>query len=383
MGRFATCVASTAANAENLPPLERTPTVSIMDALLPRRIVSIRRESPDRNAGEVPSAAHTEVKRDKHGKMIMVRHKGKSNSTLGNRENRTPADRDKTSKNGNGDGGGKDGGKSNDDGEKGWTPEHDAKIKEMKAEGKSWAQIGQELGGRTKAEASARFKEITKDDPPAVGGGEKKDEKQGKGKKNDDEAKKDEGDKGGDFTAEDDEKIKELLASSTSYRNIAEALGRTLDGPLRERITKLKGENGAGGKDRGKQKNQEGEDTKGKNKNGEGGGKKDEKPKDDSKKDTKHKEQKEKASKDNKPGKPASNAPSHRSEAKFTMREWMTLQEDDLFSFGELQLLAEIMARNSDITWLGVASEFYDKTGRRVHPEDIREKFEQMTAMGE
>ena len=65
-------------------------------------------------------------------------------------------------------------------------------------------------------------------------------------------------------------------------------------------------------------------------------------------------------------------------ETKFTMQEWLTLQEDDLFSFGELQLLTELVTIDQNQTWLRIAARFYDKTGRRVHPEDIREKFEEM-----
>ena len=69
-------------------------------------------------------------------------------------------------------------------------------------------------------------------------------------------------------------------------------------------------------------------------------------------------------------------------QARFTMNEWQTLQEDSLFSFGELQCLSELIMRDQSQTWLRIAAAFYDKTGRRVHPEDIREKFESMAAMG-
>ena len=69
-------------------------------------------------------------------------------------------------------------------------------------------------------------------------------------------------------------------------------------------------------------------------------------------------------------------------QACFTMNEWQTLQEDSLFSFGELQCLSELIMRDQSQTWLRIAAAFYDKTGRRVHPEDIREKFESMAAMG-
>jgi hypothetical protein len=67
-------------------------------------------------------------------------------------------------------------------------------------------------------------------------------------------------------------------------------------------------------------------------------------------------------------------------QARFTLGEWRTLQEDDVFSFGELQCLSELMLRDERQRWLRLASAFYDKTGRRVHSEDIREKFESMGA---
>jgi len=99
-----------------------------------------------------------------------------------------------------------------------------------------------------------------------------------------------------------------------------------------------------------------------------------------------NKENKKAEKKKEKPAsaKAASVAGSRRSngEARFTMKEWLTLQEDDLFSFGELQCLSELIMRDQSQTWLRIASSFYDKTGRKVHPEDIQEKFEQMAAMG-
>lgn len=79
----------------------------------------------------------------------------------------------------------------------------------------------------------------------------------------------------------------------------------------------------------------------------------------------------------------ASKAASNDGEARFTMNEWMTLQEDDLFSFGELQCLSELIAKDSGQSWLRIASAFYDTTGRRVHPDDIRDKFQQLGAMQE
>lgn len=63
------------------------------------------------------------------------------------------------------------------------------------------------------------------------------------------------------------------------------------------------------------------------------------------------------------------------SEDRFTLNEWVTLQEDDLFSFGELQLLSELIAQYDAGRWWMVASRFFDKTGRRVHLDDVRDKF--------
>lgn len=69
-------------------------------------------------------------------------------------------------------------------------------------------------------------------------------------------------------------------------------------------------------------------------------------------------------------------------ETRFTLSEWLTLQSDNLFTISELQLLSSIIMRDQNQTWLRIASVFYDKTGRKVHPEDIREKFERMAGMG-
>ena len=70
-------------------------------------------------------------------------------------------------------------------------------------------------------------------------------------------------------------------------------------------------------------------------------------------------------------------------EARFTMNDWLTLQEDDLFSFGELQCLSELIAKDLNQGWQRVAAKFFDLTGRRVHPDDVREKFESMAVKAE
>ena len=161
----------------------------------------------------------------------------------------------------------------------------------MKTAGKTWNEIGQELG-RSKRQVQDRHKELNKDGGGDAGAAAKKDEG---GKKND-----------------------------------------------------------GGGK--------KGGDNKG------------------DKKENKKEDKKQAAEKKVPSNKAPSNAGS--GQARFTMNEWMTLQEDDLFSFGELQCLSEIMMRDGRHRWMRIASAFWDKTGRRVHPEDIREKFAEMGAMG-
>jgi hypothetical protein len=65
-------------------------------------------------------------------------------------------------------------------------------------------------------------------------------------------------------------------------------------------------------------------------------------------------------------------------EPRFTLNQWRYLHEDDMFSFGELQCLCEIALRDENQRWLRIASIFRDKTGRAIHPEDIRAKFAEM-----
>ncbi|KAK1019900.1 hypothetical protein LTR54_000544 [Friedmanniomyces endolithicus] len=69
-------------------------------------------------------------------------------------------------------------------------------------------------------------------------------------------------------------------------------------------------------------------------------------------------------------------------EARFTLHEWQTLTEDSIFSLGELQYLSELAMRDQSQNWERIAGKFYDKTGRRVHAHDIRDKFVQMCSFG-
>lgn len=115
------------------------------------------------------------------------------------------------------------------------------------------------------------------------------------------------------------------------------------------------------------------------------GGADDRKKEDKSKEDEQKGKNGDKQKKGDKSAKPTPKAPSSksRSEARFTRGEWMTLMEDDMFSFGELQCLSELLMQDERQRWLRVASRFADITGRKVHPDDIREKFAEMGGMGQ
>ena len=63
----------------------------------------------------------------------------------------------------------------------------------------------------------------------------------------------------------------------------------------------------------------------------------------------------------------------------FTLPQWKELTQDDLFSFEELQMLSELVRKNKNKGWLRIASQFYDRTGRRVHEDDIKERFVDLT----
>lgn len=193
--------------------------------------------------------------------------------------------------------------------------------------------------------------------------------------------------------AEDDEQLKALKAEGKTWRQIAEITGRS-QGLLKEKWKPLNPDNPA---------NKAGAEDKKDGNGGGDGGKKDNggnnnEPKNEkqSKKQAKQAAKEEAKKADADPTKPASKVPSATKapagktpsvarsdgQARFTMQEWMTLQEDDVFSFGELQCLSELMLRDERQRWQRIASAFYDKTGRRVHPEDVREKFGEMGSMG-
>ncbi|KAH0259642.1 hypothetical protein KCU91_g15092, partial [Aureobasidium melanogenum] len=59
----------------------------------------------------------------------------------------------------------------------------------------------------------------------------------------------------------------------------------------------------------------------------------------------------------------------------YTIKTMPSLAEDDLFSFGELQAISELIGRDMEGMWHRVSAAFFGMTGRRIAAEDIKEKF--------
>jgi hypothetical protein len=220
-----------------------------------------------------------------------------------------------------------------------WTAEQDKTLKTMKEDGKTWVQIATETG-KAKHECQARWKEIR----PAEG------EAQGK---KDDGGKKESGGGGGN-------------GGQQGQQN--------------------KGGDGQGQGKKGKKG--KGGDNHQNNHQNQNNNQHDNHKKKEKKENKNHNNQQNNKPASVKPSKPASAPPAHptantNNEARFTMTDWLTLQEDDIFSFGELQCLSELIAKDMNQGWQRVAAKFYDLTGRRVHPDDVREKFESMAVVAE
>jgi hypothetical protein len=269
------------------------------------------------------------------------------------------------------------------------------------------------------AEGEAKKEGSKKGDTPKEGS--KKDDAPKEGSKKEDEAKPEQ--KGNDvtFTPEEDEKLKALKAENTPWRVIAEETGRAQH-VLKTRFKEI---NITAGDDQGKKdangkgaEGGKGQNEKEKQNGGNGGqgkqGKKGKKGGDNQQNQQNHqkkndnndksnqdkkeaekkleskKEEEKPKSSSSKPAsikpssiKPASKSNNAANETRFTMTDWLTLQEDDMFSFGELQCLSELIAKDLGQSWQRVAAKFFDLTGRRIHPDDVRDKFERMAVMAQ
>lgn len=187
------------------------------------------------------------------------------------------------------------------------------------------------------------------------------------------------------FFAEEDEKLKALKGENTPWKQIAEEMQRAqhvLKNRWKE-IGKQGGNNQGKKEDGGKKGNNNGNNKqqgggKGQqdnNQNQNMGGKRD-KNNDNKNANQNNKQEKKAASKVGDKTQDTSN-----NDTRFTMADWLTVQEDDMFSFGELRCLGALIATDPQMQWRRVAAKFFDLTGRRVHPDDVRDKFESMAAM--
>ncbi|KAM0722846.1 hypothetical protein Q7P37_001044 [Cladosporium fusiforme] len=246
-----------------------------------------------------------EIRNDSHGSRSLAVHKSSSNAVKNDDKAKVddkPADAKADEQKKDNGGGGQFKGP-----DVAWTPEEDAKLKAMKADGKTWKEISVEML-RGANMLKNRFKELAGKDQGQQDGADK-----GKG--------------GGDQSQ--------------------------------------KGNNNQNNKQGGGQGKQDKKDKKNNNQNA---NKDDSKPKQDNNK------------------KAPSKAPSKtniNNDTRFTMNDWLTVQEDGVFSFGELQCLSELLVKDSYQNWQRVAAKFFDLTGRRVHPDDVRDKFESMADMRE
>ncbi|KAI7348707.1 hypothetical protein KC320_g6492 [Hortaea werneckii] len=348
MGRLVTNIAAAAADADNMPSMEKLPSVSIIDALLPRRLASIglpsSNEKPtDPNIGRKTYVTYYDVRKSKNGSKSIVAHKSASPSAAS----------------------------GNDKGGMRSTQKVRPDNAERKAQNEGGQSGGQKGADGNKASPS-------------------------------------------EFSAEEDAKLKELKDTDTPWKVIAEQMNRPVQelktrwGQIKPNVNEQKPQQQQGkGNGKGKQNQQN-------NRQGKQGGKPQTKEQEEAaaKKREERQKRKEEASKPislapapapstkpasgpsnprnltNEPINPNPNLPTttaaadERDETRFTLSEWLTLQSDSLFTLSELQFLSEIIMRDQNQTWLRIASVFYDRTGRKVHPEDIREKFERMAGMG-
>lgn len=384
---------------------------------------------------QLPSAsaiADAEIRRDRRGKLVMVRHKGSSiingagsvavtdvirfedikksvdkmnekesgeekksvkedgkskAEEKGSKADKSPNDQKKAGK----DDAQKGGDKSGHD----FTPEEDAKLRDLKAStgkggSRSWVEIAEEMGKGADA-LKARWKALQAADKAGEGDSsdkkdnenkpqeQKKGESKGKGKGNQGPNEKEDAGKqngqGGNqqhldnfvFTEEDDKLLRELKQSGANWKSIKKQLKKP------QPVCEKRWEEIGG--DVAKEEPKKDEPPKKEDTTNEGG-KKDDAKNEHTKQETAKKPASVAKKASSRAGSVAGSVRSTRSSVKFSIREWRALQEDDFFSFDELQLLCQLIGKHGEASWLGIASAFHDKTGRRVHPDDIREKFE-------
>ncbi|KAI7228103.1 hypothetical protein KC330_g8078 [Hortaea werneckii] len=305
MGRIATNIAAAAADADNMPPTEKLPSVSLIDALLPRRLASIgspssKKKPTDPNLGRKTYVTYYDVRKSRNGSKSIVAHKSATPSAASGNDK---------------------------DGQTEFSAEEDAKLKELKDANTSWKDIAEQMNRQTQ-ELKTRWGQIK----PTIN--EQKPQQQGKGnaKGTQNQQSNQQGKKGGKPQTKEQEEAAAKKREERQKRR-EEAENPVSLAPAPAPSTKpapfpSNPQNPTPGSIR------------------------------------------------------AAATGAGRDETRFSLSEWLTLQSDSLFTISELQFLSEIIMRDQNQTWLRIASLFYDRTGRKVHPEDIREKFERMAGMG-
>lgn len=224
-------------------------------------------------------------------------------------------------------------------------------------------------GSSTKANGDASKKDSTKDDS-------KKDDK--KATPANDNATPD---AAATFTSEQDAKILKMKGENKSWKIIADELG-TFPARVKGRFKELndKAGTGAGGdtkKDEAKKEETKDDEKKDAQQGGKQGkqSKKDKKREWQEQQKEKHKPDHQEAKKEEQKEEPkCEQARPARSVAASSTSGWFELEEDDNFSFGELQMLVSILDADMGRVWDRVASAFFDKTGRRIAPCDVKQK---------
>lgn len=268
-----------------------------------------------------------------------------------------------------------------------FTAAEDAKLRELKTSTgkpfKPWREIAKEMG-RDLEHLKGRWKQLQAADKDGGAADNTADNKAADAKaddKKDDSSKGEKrGGKGGQqtmdrfvFTEEHDKELRELMAAGANWKTIAKTIHKPQDA-CRKRWEEIGGD--AASKDESqKQEPNQKEPQQDAASTGQSDKKEDTSI---AKSDTKKGEYNKPASikVPSKAGSVSGSVRSTRSSVKFSIREWRTLQEDEFFTFEELQLLCQLIGKDGGRSWLRIASAFHDKTGRRVHPEDIKEKFE-------
>lgn len=177
-----------------------------------------------------------------------------------------------------------------------------------------------------------------------------------------------------DFTAEQDAKLLEMKAQNKSWKDIETELGKPKH-VLQKRFkeTKPASEDAAKKAEEGKKKAEENKKRAEEGKDEAAAAKKGKEGKEKAKKKEEEEEEKKKKKKEG-----GGDGKEEQEGRKFTLEEWATLTEDDVFTYEDLKALADIFSLDEEQRWIRVASKFYGLTGRRMDPGDIKDKFEKV-----